>query len=470
MNFKQEKLFNPLEIINDKYIDLLSNYMDSNNIQFDKEKFYDELSKEQNNAFQLFKQGKNILILGVAGSGKSVCIKHIENYVKINSNKKIYICATTGIAAYNIGGMTIHSFLGIGTGEHSINVLINRINKKKQIANRIKNTNILIIDEISMLSAELFEKINIICKVIRKDESFFGGIQVILSGDFFQLLPVFNKNENIYGDLDTRLIIESNEFNKNFKKNDNIIILKENFRQKEDSVFTDLLLRIRDGTFTQNDISILKKRLTLKFNNNILTLVSTNKQAQIINDFNLNKIKEKSVKFSAEFKTTGNNTNLEKILKKELEQQLKQKGIIELELKKGARVMLIKNIDVENGLVNGTLGTIVSFEKDNNYPTVLFDNFNKEKLIEPQSVSLELDECIATVKQIPLMLAYAITHHKSQSLTLDSAVLDLGNCFTEGQVYVALSRLRSLDGLYLKSFDENKIKINEKMNKYMNNF
>jgi ATP-dependent DNA helicase PIF1 len=442
--------------------------------------FEDNLSESQKHAFKLFKENKNVVILGSAGVGKSLIIKTMEEYIKTNKrDSKIYLCSTTGISAYNIGGMTIHSFMGIGTGEMEIDVLICKVNRKKKYRDRIITTDILVIDEVSMLSAELFEKLNRICQAIRKSKQFFGGIQLILTGDLAQICPVFNRNiEFTKGEeQDSRLIIESQDFTNEFnKKNANIIILKENFRQKGDPTFINLLLRIREGKQTEEDINILKSRFINPKAKIPVNLVSSNKSAQIINESNLEKIKEPVNKYISIYKDYGKDKDTNELLVKELKFQFKQKGVDTLELKKGARVMLTKNMDVSIGLVNGTLGTIDSFIQVENiqtqvqeYPVVIFDNIPEKKIILPISIELELDGCKASATQIPLMLAYAITIHRSQSLTLDSAVLDLAECFADGQVYVALSRVRSLDGLYLKSFNPAKIKVNKKMTEYLKN-
>jgi ATP-dependent DNA helicase PIF1 len=455
------------KLVPDSIQDLLKEHL---NITVDYE---DNLSESQKAAFKLFKENKNLVILGSAGTGKSMIIKTMEEYIKTNKREsKIYLCSTTGISSYNIGGMTIHSFMGIGTGDIPIEALIRRVNRKKKYRDRIISTDILVIDEVSMLSAELFEKLNRICQTIRKSKQFFGGIQIILTGDLLQLLPVFNRNiEFTKGEeQDSRLIIESPEFTKEFnKKNGNVIVLKENFRQKNDPTFINLLSRIRDGTYTEQDITLVKTKLNkLPLGKTPVNLVSSNKSAQIINDSNVLKIKEPVNKYIAIYKDSGKEPEVDELLVKELKFQFKQKGIDTLELKKGARVMLIKNMDVSIGLVNGSLGTIDSFIEENNqeYPVVMFDNGIKQ-LISPVSWELELDNCKASATQVPLMLAYSITIHRSQSLTLDSAVLDLADCFADSQVYVALSRLRSLDGLYLKSFNPAKIKVNQKMKKFL---
>ena len=430
------------------------------------------LSNSQKKAFELFKQGKNIFIIGPGGCGKSFLIKHFENYVK-NLRiiyKKIVITSTTGISAYNIGGMTIHSFMGIGTGELELDKLLKKVMYNKYSRDRIINVDILVIDEISMLSADLFEKLNIICQRVRKNKLFFGGIQIVFTGDLLQLLPVFSKNSEIYKNIDERLIIESLIFNNEFnKKKGNIIELTENFRQKGDTHFINLLLRIRNGTFTKDDISVINSRLVHKYPNidtsKMIHLVSANKNAQSINEEQIYNIEKDTFNFKAFYNTSDKNKTIEDILLKELQSQFKQKGIDNLSLKQGARVMLIKNLDTEIGLVNGALGTIDSINKD--FVIVKFDNNYEKQIISRVSWDLEMDDCIVSANQIPLMLAYSLTIHRCQSLSLDNAILDLAMCFCDHQIYVALSRLRSLDGLYIKSFNPSKIKINDKMKDFL---
>jgi ATP-dependent DNA helicase PIF1 len=428
----------------------------------------DNLSDSQKHALELFKEGQSLLILGSGGTGKSFLIKTMEEYIKTScKNKNMYLCSTTGISAYNIGGMTIHSFMGIGTGDLAVDLLIKRVKRRKMYKDRLLKTDILVIDEVSMLSGELFEKLDLICQNIRKNKIFFGGIQIVFTGDFLQLLPVFNKNKEIYKEIDERLIIESPIFSQVFNTN-NIIVLKKIFRQKNDTTFINLLMRIRNNTLTSHDIQLLETRQNLSDNaQEHVHLVSSNKKAQIINDTQLNKLKAPKIRYVSSYTSSGKKQDVKELLVKELQFQLNQKGINELILKKGARVMLIKNLDIELGLVNGALGTITDFVKDistnHDIPIVKFDNSNTKHPISFVSWELEIDGCKGMAHQIPLMLAYSITIHKSQSLTLDSAILDLEDCFCDHQIYVALSRLKTLDGLYLKTFNQSKIKTNDKM-------
>jgi ATP-dependent DNA helicase PIF1 len=276
---------------------------------------------------------------------------------------------------------------------------------------------------------------------------------------------VFNNN-GIYKEVDERLIIESEVFLKNFTDK-NTVFLNENVRQKDDKTFTDLLLKIRYNNVNDDDIKLLRSRMNLKTDDSkgvLVTLVSSNKKAQGINEANLEKIKEKAYVFDADFDTMGSSEDVKKMLLTELKNQFTQKNIHKVILKKGIHVMLIKNLDVEIGLVNGLLGTVVGFV--GGLPEVEFNNKIK-KVIGYTQWELEMDNCKVTANQLPLMLSYALTIHKTQSITLDAAILDLADCFCEHQVYVALSRLRNLDGVYLKSFNPKKIMINQKMANYL---
>lgn len=423
-----------------------------------------QLSPDQEKALETFKTGKNLLVIGAGGCGKSRFIKELERHVLRKTTKNIVISATTGVASSNVQGVTINSFMGIGNGDADVDVLVKRVMHKRGIVERLRSTDVLVIDEFSMMSAELFEKINKVFQVVCKSRAAFGGIQVVLTGDLFQLLPVFNKNQNLYTTQDTRIIFESNVFTQMFnKKKNNIINLTTNFRQ-DDKNFVELLLRIRTGDHTADDISLLSKRLIKGDPPKDTThLVVSNKKAHEINTRNLNQIKKPTHQFTAIFDESGD-PDVCKELKGDLQAQFMQKGVVNTELKVGARVMLIKNLVVETGLVNGSTGTIVSF--DNDLPTVKFDNKNKIT-IGLAEWKLEYNNSYVIVRQVPLMLAWASTIHKAQGITLQKATIDLCDAFCDGHVYVALSRVKSIDGLYLKSFDPKRILVSSKVKDYL---
>lgn len=416
-----------------------------------------DMSESQAKAFSLFKEGKNVLLMGAAGVGKSYCIKYFKEYAGY-LNKRIWITATTGVAAFNIKGITIHSYLGWSTSESNVNILLSRSRRQTPLE-RIKNTDILVIDEVSMMSAEFLEKINYTLQKILNNKEFFGGIQVVFSCDPMQLLPVFNSYQD--KNPDTRLFVESPLINIFFH-----CVLKENFRQKNSGIFRDILDRVRFGEYTGEDIAILKNRLIVNckdFKDNVIKLVSTNKKASFINQKKLNECIGEEKIFKAVFLNKGDNIDDRKLLDHELRTQFDNRGLSELKLKVNSRVMLLRNIDVNSGLVNGSTGVIEKFI--NGYPYVKFDS-GAHELIEPFEWEIETGGAKAIAVQIPLTLGYALTIHKSQSQTLHSAILDLKDCFCDAQVYVALSRVASLDNMYLQSFDENKIKVNETMKNF----
>lgn len=439
-----------------KFRDLLVEHNERTGSKIETE-YSPDLSKTQKKAFEKFKKGDNILILGAAGCGKSKIVKEMYKYIKDKTNKEMYVTSTTGISAYSIKGITINSFMGIGTGELSVEILLRRLRYKMGIKDRIKRADILVIDEISMMSADIFEKINVICQTLRKCRKPFGGIQMVITGDFLQLETIF-KNES----GDRRLITESELFKKMY--DNNTVILKENFRQNGDNKYIDILLRIRKGVQTEDDIKVLNSRLTKVIKPNMIHLVSSNKKAQAINNLRLSNIKSLDHVYDCVYTQTGTNDTCD-TLKRELQLQFVQKGIESLRLRNGCRVLLIKNMDVSIGLVNGSTGTIKECLEDS--VVVEFDNGVTEN-IQKLEWELELDNSKVFCKQIPLMLAYAITCHRSQGLSLDSAVLDLDDCFCNHMVYVALSRVKSLEGLYLKSFDPKKITVNSKIVEYIN--
>jgi ATP-dependent DNA helicase PIF1 len=423
-----------------------------------------KLSPDQTKALQIFKSGNNLLVIGAGGCGKSRFIKELERYVVRETSKNIVISATTGVASSNVQGVTINSFMGIGNGDADVDVLIKRVFRKRGIVERLRTTDVLIIDEFSMMSAELFEKINKVLQAVYKNRKAFGGVQVVLTGDLCQLLPVFNKNQNLYAKQDTRIIFESDVFTEMFtKKKKNIVNLTTNFRQ-DDKDFVEMLLRIRSGDHTTADIELLSKRLiTNNPPHDTTHLVVSNKKAHDINIRNLNQINKPALTFTAIFDERGD-PDVCKELRGDLQSQFLQKGVVNTELKVGARVMLIKNLVVESGLVNGSTGTIVSF--DNGFPTVQFDNGIKQ-LIGLTEWKLEFNNSYVIVRQVPLMLAWASTIHKAQGITLEKATIDLCDAFCDGHVYVALSRVKSMNGLYLKSFDPKRIIVSSKVKEYL---
>jgi ATP-dependent DNA helicase PIF1 len=411
-----------------------------------------QLSKRQDEAFNIMTKGENIFLTGVAGSGKTSCIKL---FMKIfNSEKKMGITSTTGISALLFGGVTLHSFLGIGLGTDTKETMISKIYKRPHLRKRWRDIEVLIIDEISMLSPELFDKLEFVARKIRFNESPFGGIQLILSGDFLQL-PCINSD---------KFCFEADSWNDCIK---NTIYLDEIMRQKSGD-FQDCLNNIRLGITDKKTRKILNSRMGVELKNNFgikpTRLHSTNYSVNEVNTQELYKLAETGVEF------------FEYNLEIQFYQGIKDKEIIIEKYKKncnaesclqlciGAQVMLLYNMDILEGLVNGSRGVVVDFIKD--IPLVKFLN-GREVLIDYHIWELEeYEKKILKCIQIPLKLAYAITQHKSQGMTLDYVELDLANVFDFGMAYVALSRVKTIEGLSIINIDFDKITANPKAVKY----
>ena len=400
------------------------------------------LSIEQENAVKVIREGKNVFISGNAGTGKSFLLRHLKQTIP-----NIHLTASTGIAAVNVGGQTIHSWSGIGLGT----LPANKLTFSGKVISRVRMAKILAIDEISMISAETLDLINNVTKFLRKNDKPFGGIQIILFGDFFQLPPV-------HGDFcfNSKAWTEAKLVN---------IILKKIFRQS-DEVFVNLLNNIRHAQLTADDISVLTERIKCKCTDEIqpTRLVSHNDQADKINREELNKIESKIHTFKAKYRGTD-----------QLKIEFLKKNCVAydtLDLKIGAHVMMLKNTYAEQGIINGSVGIVKDIVcRGNNdiavCPIVTFEN-GVELTILPEVWALErYDDATekliteASIEQIPLIFSWAITIHKSQGMTLNKIRCDLSKVFTYGQSYVALSRVKSLDGLYIDDIDFNKIRTSD---------
>ena len=408
---------------------------------------------------------ENIFITGSGGTGKTYLLRKIANLLK-EKNLNVAITASTGVAAIQIEGTTLHSFAGLGLAEESVEVLLKRLNnpnKKYETNYRWKITQVLIIDEISMIHPSYFKKLDIIAKSIRNCNLPFGGIQIIVFGDFFQLMPVPKANQKI------DFCFQLYEWKNCIKR---VIILKHIHRQN-DIKFVELLERFRKGVPTKLDLEIIRSRVNIKdcggvegeTNIEPTRLYPIRFEVEKINKHYLKKIESELVIYTLEkvcmdyehefgvFETVNNF-----ILHSQIEP--------ELQLKIGAQVMLIINLSIQKGLVNGSRGVVTGFT--NKGPIVKFING-----IEREIVSYEWNPTkfkfrnIVTIKQIPLILAWAITIHKCQGMTLDFAEIDLSrNVFAQGQAYVALSRIKCLENLRIISFDEKSIQVNPLVKQY----
>lgn len=440
-------------------------------------------SEEQEEALRLFNEGKNIFLTGPGGSGKTELIKNIHKKVK-NSNKKIQVCAMTGCAAVLLnceGTKTLHSWAGIGLVNGSILDVANKVITNSYKAKRWKETDILIVDEISMMSKKLFDLLNYIGKHIRKKPHIpFGGIQLVFSGDFCQLPPIGKQEEP-----DTlSYCFESEDWTKTFKKNIN---LKTIYRQR-DKKYCKILNEIRVGKLSKSSYKKLIKRIKpyeeLKDVNEKIKptiLMAKRKDVEYINQQEINKLKSEQRTYTLSrvdnlsvinslSKTFGNSKYSK--LQYDIEWKYIENNIMAektLVLKVGTQVMCVANIDMEGPfpIVNGSQGIVIKFVHD--LPMVKFNDGQTRIIGQHTWVSENIHKI--GIKQIPLIHAWAITIHKAQGATLDLVELDIGNSIFEcGQTYVALSRVKTLEGLYLKEFDPLKIKIDHKVQHFYTQF
>lgn len=385
-----------------------------------------KLSNDQKMVIEKALNGDNILFTGVAGTGKSYLINILFKCLRLN-NKNVYKTSTTGRSASDIKGTTIHNFCGIGKGDGKLEDY-----KKLKIKNIIK-ADILIIDEISMMSMELFDLLDELFKYKRGNDYFFGGTQLILCGDFYQLKPI-----------DGRYCFESSAFKKEIKT---FIELKKVFRQTDEK-WINILYQIRNANLTQESIKELNKRVKKPDDDNYITIYSTNRDVDAINMKELEKSEGPEYIFKAKEDLFKNSESLK--------HEYKVEKIITL--KKGCKVMLTDNLDISLGLVNGAIGYVSDFDEKDGYPIIRFNEKVTEKII-PRKFEIEQnDKIIARILQLPLKLSYAITIHKSQGSTFEKIRGNPTKIFDPSQNYVFFSRCKSLEGVYLDDFNEKHIK------------
>ena len=406
----------------------------------------------QESALEKALEGKNLFITGGAGVGKSFLIREIKKQLEVKG-KKVAITSLTGMSALLIGcgARTIHSWSGIGIGNRPVTDYFSFIRKcQPKVRDAWMTTNTLIIDEISMMSDELFEKISELGKLLRFNEKPFGGIQVICLGDFYQLPPI-----------NTSFVFESHMWNETL---DYAIQLEKIYRQ-EDPVFQKVLNESRVGIVSDETDQILKSRLNLDFSHETIQPTKIFTKKKMVDEENrkgLEKIDGESYTFKSVIKGKVNTDAIRTALKK---MDTSAPYVDELTLKVGAQVMLIINFgNIEDGLVNGKLGIVKQI--DPKFVMVRFKGHNYDTQITYNAWILENYETVSK-SQIPLVLAYAITIHKSQGATLDCAYIDIGrSVFEYGQAYVALSRVKSLDSLYLHDYYRGSIRAHPKVKEY----
>ncbi len=385
--------------------------------------------------------GENVFLTGKAGAGKTYVLNEYIKYLK-SKNIPVAITASTGIAATHLGGTTIHSWSGIGVKDKLSDQDIAKLIRKSYLKKHYLDTAVLIIDEVSMLHAHQLDLVNQLCQIFRQDLRPFGGMQIILSGDFFQLPPIGKNGQT--AEFITKSAIWK-------KMNLRICYLQEQYRQ-DDAEFLNILNEIRSGWVSEESHNLLTQKIDEDFNSDIepTKLYTHNIDVDAINLVELSKIQAATKQFAMTHRG-----------RKKIVEILKNSCLApeNLQLKIGAKVMFVKN-NFELKVVNGTLGEVVGFDEFTDYPKV---KIKSGKIISVKPDSWMIDEgekIIAEIRQFPLRLAWAITVHKSQGMSLDLAEVDLSKSFTPGMGYVALSRVRSLDGLRLKGFNTMALEVN----------
>jgi ATP-dependent DNA helicase PIF1 len=441
------------------------------------------LSVEQEYSLERFKKGENVFITGPGGTGKTRLIDTLVKYCAANG-KHVQVCAMTGCAALLLqcGAQTLHSWSGIKLAKGDNSKTVSAVAKNKRLRAKWRKVQVLIVDEISMMSLKIFDLIEEIGRACRLSDQPFGGIQVVFTGDFYQLPPV-----GTYGDPTTEMFcFESAKWSQVFPKS-NQIQLKTIFRQT-DPKYKEILLQVRNATLTEPNIKILQDQVKreidpAKYNGCMPTkLFPTRVKTDFLNNTMFAKIPDPEVLFICEKKTgcktiweTGKAISTEKIdigsrltiqeIEYELQNLLSTSSYQEnLALKKGAVVMCTTNLDMENGICNGSQGIITNIINSSTgpLPEVRFSNgFTR---VIPIKYRQSDEYPTLAIGQIPLCLAWALTIHKIQGATLKMAEIDVGNTIFEyGQTYVALSRVESLDGLYLSAFHSHRIKANPRV-------
>ncbi len=400
----------------------------------------------QKEALDILKLGRNVFLTGAAGSGKTHTLRAYIDYLRKN-DIEVAITASTGIAATHLGGVTIHSWSGLGIRDKLTEYDIDQLEEKKNLWKRYQNTKVLIIDEISMLHHFRFDMLDRLARAFRrKPEEPFGGMQIVLCGDFFQLPPVHRQ-----GEQPAYFAYQSDIWK---KMNLKVCYLSEQHRQNDDS-YLSLLNDIRGNCVEDESLQYLRDRYKKDIDPEIFPdiiptkLYSHNADVDAINDAELDKLQQSERTFLMD--TKGKANLIDALVKSCL-------APMELRLKIGARVMFVRN-NQEKGYANGTLGIVIGFDEVGGSPIVRISN-GREVIADRESWVIEEDGKIkAEISQIPLRLAWAITIHKSQGMSLDAAEIDLSKSFVAGMGYVALSRVKSLSGLKLVGFSHSALQV-----------
>lgn len=413
----------------------------------------------QTDALRILNAGANVFLTGAPGAGKTYVLNQFVKQAR-QRGASVAVTASTGIAATHLNGQTIHSWSGVGVAQVMTDTLLKQIKTRR--GKRIRATDILVIDEISMMHAWLFDMVDQACRAVRRSPEPFGGLQVVMSGDLFQLPPVSNTRRDRELVAPPPELVAMRERYAKAGRNPNgfvteslvwpelnpiVCYLTEQHRQDTGQLL-DVLTDIRQGTVTDTDRQALDTRIGVEpaGNDVAISLYPNNRQADALNDSKLAQINEPEHRFEAE--SSGQVSLIKRLKSTMLAPEI-------LSLKVGAAVMALRN-DTNQQYVNGSLGTVVDFVSttEGEYPMVDFENGHTVIMQPAAWEMMDGETVLASVKQVPLRCAWAITIHKSQGMTLDRARMDLRRTFAPGMGYVALSRVESMDGLYLDGINE----------------
>lgn len=396
----------------------------------------------QQQALDILKTGANVFLTGEPGSGKTHTVNAYIRYLKA-AKLNVAVTASTGIAATHLGGVTLHSWSGIGIKKTLSKYDVDRIATTQRLARRIEQTTVLIIDEVSMLDGRVLDSVNTVCQEIKRNKQPFGGLQVVLVGDFFQLPPVSREDEDSAQFAFTSAAWASLK--------PLVCYLSEQHRQ-EDQRFLELLTSLRRAAIATTHRTALDERCVQPPTSEeqaLTQLYSHNIDVDRINQEQLERIKGTTKRFH--MKQHG---------KQAAVQQLKRGCLSpeQLLLKEDAVVMFTKN-DQKGKFVNGTIGRITGWHTYTKCPIVTTKSGRRID-VEPLDWKIEDNgRVVARITQLPLRLAWAMTVHKSQGMSLDAAAIDLTKAFEAGQGYVALSRVRTLQGLFLAGYNEQALQV-----------
>ena len=393
---------------------------------------------DQELALAILLSGRSALLTGAAGTGKTHLLNTFIAQAR-KRGKKVSVTATTGLAATHLGGNTIHSWSGIGVNDHLPNNFFERLSKTRRDV--ISKTDVLIIDEISMLHDFRLDMIDKVLRTVRENDQPFGGIQLVMSGDFFQLPPVNRPNEQGGG-----FVVYSDAWQ---ELRPAVLYLERQYRQNDEQLL-EILTALRTGDVRRRHVEALLARTKIEPPDGDITELHTVNVD--VDDINIQKLAElPGEERSYQQTTTGSKIYVENLQRSVLAPE-------NLVIKLGALVMAVKN-SPQKLYANGSIGTVVDFEPLTEYPVVEFRDGRRVTMVPDIWELRDGERKRASISQVPLRLAWAITVHKSQGMTLDAAKIDLRKAFVEGMGYVALSRVRDLDNLYLYGINRRALEV-----------